>query len=59
MRASQRKPRLAGRGLGETWRGVNPHSHYTTQSLQIRRSPVVVYVRRASTKFWPSTVRAS
>lgn len=53
MRASQRKPRLAGRGLGETWRGVNPRSHYTAHALQIRRLPVIVHMRR------PSTVRAS
>ena len=59
MRVSQRKPRLAGRGSGEIWRDVNPCCHYTTHSLQIRRLPVIVCVRRVSTKLWPPIERAS
>lgn len=53
MTAPKSEPRLAGRGLGETWRGVNPRSHYTAHALQIRRLPAIVHMRR------PSTVRAS
>lgn len=59
MTAPKSDPRLAGRGLGETWRGVIPRSYYTTPVLHFQRPPVIVYVRRTLTKLWPLTVRVS